>query len=88
MFKFKKGLLPAFCNSYFSANSSHHRYPSRKAEQLRMPKVKTKIANSFIKKSGVILWNQLADKLEPISTSSIGVFKTKLIKLLINKYLD
>jgi hypothetical protein len=88
MFKFKKGLLPTLFDSYFSENASHHRYPTRRANQLRMPKVKSKIANSFIRKSGVTLWNTMAEKLEPIGNSSMAVFKKRLIIYLVGKYLD
>ena len=88
MYKYKNGLLPALLNDYFTENSSHHRYPTRNAQQLRIPKVKSKIANSFIKKSGVAMWNKLEERLVPFATSTMGVFKTNLIKFLISNYQD
>jgi hypothetical protein len=86
MFKFKNDLLPSLFNNYFSENRNYHRYPTRNALQLRIPKVKTKIANTFIKKSGVAVWNKMEADLFPFTTSSMGVFKTNLIKQLIANY--
>ena len=59
MYKFKNSLLPTTFDRFFTTNQDHHRYPTRSANQLRPPLVKTKLAENFITKAGVGLWNEI-----------------------------
>ena len=59
MYKFKNSLLPTTFDKFFTTNQDHHRYPTRSANQLRPPRVKTKLAENFITKAGVGLWNEI-----------------------------
>ena len=88
MFKYKNGLLPSIFNNYFIENSSFHRYPTRKSKQLRIPKVKTKLANSFIKTTGVDKWNDITAEMELLPGTSLNVLKKRLLNLLVLKYLE
>ena len=84
MFKFKNSLLPDIFKSFFITNSNIHTYPTRSAHKLRIPLVKSQIANSFITKTGVDIWNTM-----PISLTTkmkIGSFKIRLKNSLIATY--
>ena len=59
MFKFKNSHLPNIFNSFFTSSSDFHSYPTRSANQLRVPLAKSSIANSFIRKTGVGFWNSI-----------------------------
>jgi hypothetical protein len=85
MFRYKNGTLPSIFDNYFIENRALHRYPTRKAGNLRPPKLKSKIATSFIRKTGANLWNLYSPRLA--QTNKIGPFKKELITLLISNYL-
>ena len=84
MFKFKNGQLPSTFNNFYSENQVFHRYPTSGAKNLRTPRVRTKIATSFIKKTGVDLWNASSPKIS--NCHQIGVFKRELTTLLMENY--
>jgi hypothetical protein len=63
IFKYRNGLLPNTFNNFYKDNRDYHRYPTRGATNLPTPRVYTKIATSFIKKTGVDLWNQYSPKI-------------------------
>jgi hypothetical protein len=84
MFKYKNGQLPSTFDNFYCENKDFHRYPTRGANKLHTPKVKTKIATSFIKKSGVDLWNTFSPKIT--NCTRIGTLKKELITLLISNY--
>jgi hypothetical protein len=84
MFKYKNGHLPPTFDDFYSENQLFHRYPTRGAKNLRTPRVRTKIASSFIKKTGADLWNMLSPKIS--NCNKIRIFKKELITLLISDY--
>jgi hypothetical protein len=84
MFKFKNDLLPDTFNDFYQENQVYHRYPTRGANQLRAPKIKTKIAEMFIKNSGAALWNIFSPQIN--IKDRIKPFKQEVITLLISRY--
>ena len=69
MYKFKNQLLPAIFNNFFNENREFHSYPTRGANKLRAPKLKSKVAQNFVKKTGADLWNLL----EPSININLGL---------------
>jgi hypothetical protein len=84
VYKFKNGLLPQIFNSFYTENSQIHGYATRNARQFRIPLTKTKISASFLKKTGVTIWNAFDDQIT--HTVKIGLFKRQITSLLISKY--
>jgi hypothetical protein len=84
MFKYTNSLLPPTFNNLFTRNRSFHRYPTRTANLLRIPLVKTKIADKFITKSGVKIWNDIPELIK--TTPKIGLLKRKFKEFLLSKY--
>ena len=84
MYQFKNKLLPSPFDNFYSENQAFHRYPTRQANHLRVPLTRTKMADSFIKKTGVNLWNSYSQQIS--NEIKIGVFKTQLITILISDY--
>jgi hypothetical protein len=84
MYKFMKSLLPTTFDKFYSENREHHLYPTRSSNQLRLPLVKTKLAENFITKVGVRVWNEISMEIEV--NTKIGSFKSKLKSHLVGKY--
>ena len=63
MYKFKNNLLPEIFNTFYVENSSYHNYPTRHAKNLRNPRVRTKLATTFVKNIGVTIWNKYSTML-------------------------
>jgi hypothetical protein len=76
MFKFSKSLLPSTFDNLFTKNSAIHSYPTRNANLLRIPRAKTKMADSFITKTGVAIWNQITSTIN--TDTKLGTFKRAL----------
>jgi hypothetical protein len=85
MHKYKYNLLPNIFNDFFIENRSIHNYPTRSAANLRIPKVRTNIAERFIRKTGVNFWNLVSGILE--TNCSIYTFKRHLKKYLVRNYI-
>jgi hypothetical protein len=84
VYKFKNGLLPPTFNSFYTTNNEVHNYHTRHARHLRPPIAKSRIATSFIKKSGVDIWNGF-----PVTLThdiKIGLFKKLIMSQLIAQY--
>ena len=77
-------MLPDLFKDFFKCNRDTHNYNTRNAAQLRTPLVKSVLANKFIKKTGVDLWNKLENSINVNST--IGTFKKHLKRFLTNDY--
>jgi hypothetical protein len=84
LFKFKNSLLPEIFKNLFITNSHIHSYPTRSANSLRVPLTKSLIASSFIKKTGVGIWNNMPTTIT--SKLKIGSFKIHLKNSLIATY--
>jgi hypothetical protein len=84
MYKYHHSLLPEIFNNLFTQNRSIHNYNTRNATNLRIPRVKTKIGETFITKTGVHIWNNLPKTIQ--ESNSIKIFKNSLIKVLLAKY--
>ena len=84
MYGYKNNLLPPIFNNFFHRNQDFHNYPTRGSALLRAPKVKTKIAAAFIKKSGSTLWNMYAQQIK--NHNNIRSFNKEVITLLLSKY--
>jgi hypothetical protein len=84
MYKYKNSLLPEIFNGLFIQNRSIHNYPTRISSKLRIPRVTTKIGETFITKTGVQIWNSLPPNLS--TNKSLGTYKHTLIDHLLSKY--
>ena len=84
MYKFKNKDLPNIFNDFFIENRNIHNYPTRNASKLRIPKVRTTLAERFIRKSGVKFWNNIKVILD--TNCSLHTFKKFLKKYLVNQY--
>jgi len=73
MHKYKNNLLPPTFENVYQTNSSYHRYPTRKANHLRGPKTRIKIAQTFIRNAGALIWNELSAQID--HNKSIGLIK-------------
>jgi hypothetical protein len=86
LYKFKNGHLPSTFDNFFSYNGENHRYPTRAANQLRIPLTRTKHSSSFIKKTGVMLWSQYDKKISHLV--SFGQFKRTIRGIFISSYIN
>jgi hypothetical protein len=84
IFKVKNSLLPEIYNGLFNQNNAYHNYPTRNSKKLRIPKVRTQLAENFITKTGVNIWNNLHEDLQ--NNRKIGSFKRKLKDQLLENY--
>ena len=84
MYKFKNSLLPQPFDDFFQDNSNYHRYPTRSANNIRIPLVKTQIADKFIIKSGAQIWNTISNEVD--ISQKIGPFKGALKLHLTRKF--
>jgi hypothetical protein len=85
VYKYKNWLLPSTFNCFYTTNSQVHKYPTQNAAQLRVPATKTKMATSFIKRTGVNIWNSFSNIISP-QNMKIGAFKRATITKLISNY--
>ena len=84
MYKYKNNLLPEIFSTMFMENRAFHSYPTRQATSLIIPLTRTKLAASFIKKTGVSLWNSYYPQIT--NEIKIGLFKKKLTNILVQNY--
>jgi hypothetical protein len=84
MYKYKRDKLPHIFNDLFIENASIHSYPTRNATKLRIPRVRTTLADKFIRKTGVKFWNDITENID--TNLSIFSFKKFLKKFLTLKY--
>ena len=84
MYKLFNGDLPPLFNDYFTKNQSHHNHSTRHGGLLRPPLIKTVLANNFIKKQGVSIWNYTIQNIS--WTGLIGSFKSNLKKHILDLY--
>ena len=84
VYKYKNDLLPTPFNGFYITQRQIHRYPTRNADQLRIPLAKTKLASRFIKCTGVNIWNSF----DSIVTTDMGLgaLKRAIITRLIATY--
>jgi hypothetical protein len=61
LYKYKNSLLPPTFQNFYVKNREIHNYPTRSANKLRLPLTKTKIASSYVKKTGVEIWAEFSD---------------------------
>ena len=85
-YKFKNNLLPLPFQNFYTENRAHHNHATRQATNLRIPLTRSKLADNFIKKTGVTLWNLYSQKMS--HNMSIGSYKRELINLLLTTYSD
>ena len=84
MFKLHHNMLPLTMTMLFTKNNEIHSYNTRGSNNLRNPKIRTKIAEKFISNSGVKILNNIKDIIDP--DQKIGSFKRALIIHLIKDY--
>jgi hypothetical protein len=63
IYKYKNGLLPLPFKNFYAENRDFHSYQTRSAANLQVPLTRTKIASSFIKKTGVSIWTEFSSKI-------------------------
>jgi hypothetical protein len=86
MYKYHNKLLPLPFKNFYAENRDFHSYQTRSAAKLRIPLTRTKIASSFIKKTGVSIWSEFSPHIS--HEKRIGTFKKDLVSLLIAPYLS
>ena len=84
VYKYKNKLLPTTFNTFYTTNNEIHNYQTRHAGQLRPPIARSKIASTFIKKTGVDIWNSFPIKLD--HDVKIGFFKRLVTSQLLAEY--
>ena len=84
MFSYNKGKFPKIFEKIFQENRKIHQYATRSANNLRPPRIKSQLADRFIKRSGVEFWNKIS-KIIPINVS-LGTFKKHLKNYLLDSY--
>ena len=84
MYKFKNNMLPFKFNKLFRTNNEFHTYNTRNTRNLRIPKTNTTLAENFIIKSGVKIWNNTITAID--CNTTISIFKNNLIEYLISDY--
>ena len=86
MYKYTNNMMPPSLQNLFQKNNAIHNHNTRGASKLRIPRIRTLIAEQFITYTGVKLWNSITAKIDP--TLKISNFKQKLITYLIEDYQD
>ena len=76
VFKSRHGILPSPFDNFYTYNSSFHSYNTRSKHFLNQPYVRTKLAHSQLRSTGVQFWNSLPPYIT--NTQSMQTFKKKL----------
>jgi hypothetical protein len=84
MYKFKNNMLPTKFDNLFRLNNEFHTYNTTNSRNLRVPKTNTTLADNFIAKAGVKIWNTTIRYID--CNTTISIFKKKLIDYLIADY--
>ena len=85
MYKVHRTALPINLLQMFIKNKEIHSINTRNKEELRTPLNKSKVSETFIKSTGVKIWNKIVS--DQILLTTMGEFKTQIKNSLINKYL-
>jgi hypothetical protein len=86
MYKYTSRSLPPIFNDFFLENRAIHNYPTRNASKMRIPRVRTTLAERFIRKTGVKFWNEISEHLD--INCSIHTYKKRLKLHLTRNYSD
>ena len=86
MLKFANNDVPESLKKFFVKNSRGHDHDTRQSNSYHVPIYKLDIGNRFIKKQGIIVWEELERNF--IGISPIGYFKTAVKIMLSSKYKD
>ena len=84
MYKFKNNMLPTKFDNLFRTNNEFHTHNTRNSRNLRVPKTNTTLADKFITKTGVKIWNTTIRNID--CNTTISIFKKNLIDYLITDY--
>ena len=84
MYSHNKGKLPTIFDNFFQKNEEIHHYATRSALNLRPPRIKSQLAERFIKRTGVEFWNKIKHII-PVNKSD-GTFKKHLKSYLLDYY--
>ena len=66
-------MLPLKFDNLFQTNNEFHSYITRNARNLRIPKINTTLAENFITKSRVKIWNNTILAID--CNTTISIFK-------------
>ena len=77
--------LPTVFNNFFTRNLNHHRHLTRSSMMYRTPLYKSKIGNIFIRKTGVLIWNNFTETSD--SNCSMAILKKIVIETMISEYI-
>ena len=84
MHKLYSGNLPRIFSNMFKTNADVHQYPTRQHLHYHIPVYKTAIGNDFIRKTGVIIWNDIVGR--NLNNVSLGQIKSWARSTIIEKY--
>ena len=85
MYKYIEGKLPNVFDNFFVRNENYHTHLTRSSNAFRIPLVKSKVADLFIKKQGVLIWQEVSNNM--MTNVKIGLFKTQLKEMLLKRYI-
>jgi hypothetical protein len=71
MYKYTHHMMPPSLNDLFQQNSEVHSHNTRGANKLRNPRIRTKLAESFITNSGLKIWNNISQLINPEQKLSV-----------------
>ena len=81
MYKFANKELPDIFNDTFSKNRVVHDYPTRQAEEFRIPIWHVETKRRSVSVQGALIWNNTPDNIK--NSCSLNTFKYTLKKHLI-----
>ena len=84
MLKFANNDMPESLKNLFTKNCKGHDYATRQSNSYHIPIFKLDMGNRFIKKQGIIVWEELERNF--IGISPTGYFKTAVKAILTAKY--
>jgi hypothetical protein len=84
MFRFKSGLLPEACQSYFCFSNPNRRYETRNVNLFQIPLSRTDVRKKSINVYGPEVWNELPIDLK--MATSIYMLKRDLINQILSDY--
>ena len=84
MFSHNRGKLPKIFDNFFHKNEDIHHYATRSASNLRPPRIKTQLAENFLKRTGVKFWNKIQQSIR--TNISENTFNKYLKSYLLNPY--
>ena len=85
MYKCENNLAPMYLTNMFKKRSAYHKYNTRTANEINLPKCRTALAQNDFTYRGALTWNSLPPEIR--KAPSIASFKYGLKKYFLNIFL-